>query len=278
MTVVLSDRSEIYQTVFATAQKKLSGGNIKLTVVDGPEAIQNTDLIVAVGVRAANALPADTAVPVLYALVPKSGYEALTKMRRQQGGNAAQSAIYLNQPVERQLRLLASALPNHRRVGILLSASSRNELDQLSREAPAHRLKVYSAEVDEHLDLSAALQRVLENSDVLLAMPDTTIYNGATIRNLLFSSYRSNKPLVGFSAGFVQAGAIGAVFSTPEQFGEQIAATIEQFSNSGRLPPPQYPQMFHVTINKTVASSLGLTLKDANVIEREIASEEQGAP
>lgn len=278
VTVVLSERSEIYQAFFTSLQNKLSGAKFKLTSADAQDPIPGAGMVVVVGARAANALPPATNVPVLYALVPKSRYEALAKTRMQTGANSGQSAIYLEQPVERQLRLLTAALPGHHRVGILSSASSRDDVEQIRRAAPRQNLTVHAAEVTDPAGLSGALSKVMDGSDLLLALPDNTIYNSNTIRNLLFSSYRSGKPLVGFSAGLVKAGAIAAVYSTPEQFGEQAAGMLEQFSRSGSLPPAQYSQLFDVSVNQVVASSMGLALKDARAIEQELEEHEKAAP
>lgn len=273
VAVVLSEQSESYKAIFTTLQRKLGGSNVKLSQSDGQEPIRDASLIVAVGVRAANALP-PTNVPVLYVLLPKSTYDTLAKMRKLSGPNIRQSVVYLEQPAARQVHLLAAALPRHDRVGILSSSSTRDETDRFSREARRHNLNIYATEMNGQAHLSDVLPNVLENCDVLLALPDAAIYNSATIRNVLLSSYRRGKPLIGFSAGLVNAGALAAVFSTPEQFGVQVAAMIERYTNTGTLPPPQYPQLFEVAVNKVVASSLGLDLKDARVIEAELERRE----
>ena len=272
VAVVLSEQSESYKTVFTTLQRKLGGSDIRLSQSDGQESIRDASLIVVVGTRAANALPPRTDVPVLYVLLPKSTYDTLAKSA---GANARQSVIYLDQPAARQVNLLAAALPKHDRVGILSSPSKRDGAVQLSREVRKHNLNVYATEMNEQARLSDALPNVLGNCDVLLALPDTDIYNSATIRNVLLSSFRSGKPLIGFSPGLVNAGALAAVFSTPEQFGVQVAAMIERFSSTRTLPPPQYPKLFEVAVNKVVASSLGVDLKDARVIEAELERREQ---
>ena len=56
----------------------------------------------------------------------------------------------------------------------------------------------------------------VENSEVLLGVPDGVIYNSNNIRNILPSSYRRGIPLIGFSQGYVRAGAffVCAVFHT----------------------------------------------------------------
>lgn len=128
------------------------------------------------------------------------------------------------------------------------------------------------------LTLPEALHELLQNSDVLFALPDSAIYNDSTIRNILLTTYRSGIPLIGFSTGFVKAGALCAVSSTPAQIAAQAATLIRQFGESHLLPAAQYPQEFEVTINEQVANSLGLPIKTTFELSHEIKAAEKNAP
>lgn len=274
VTVVLSDRSEIYQSFYNALQSGLAGQDISLSLSDGHAPVRGANLVVVVaGTRAASELP-ETDAPTLYTLLPKARYEELTKAHPH-GAVAEQTAIYLDQPAVRQIRLMAAALPRFKRIGILVSPAMKEAVAQLSHEAAGYGLKLHVIEVNGQDDLADALNEAMERSDALLALPDAAIYNGSTIRNLLLSSFRSGKPVIGFSAGFVKAGAVAAVSSSPEQFGAQAAAMILQFASTGKLPPPQYSKSFEVTVNKTVASSMKLPLKDAKAIELELVKQER---
>jgi ABC-type uncharacterized transport system substrate-binding protein len=69
-------------------------------------------------------------------------------------------------------------------------------------------------------------------------------------------------PVVGFSKGYVKAGALFALYSTPEQIGHHLADVVQQYFSSGEqlLPPPHYPTYFSVVTNKSVARSFKITL------------------
>jgi ABC-type uncharacterized transport system substrate-binding protein len=107
--------------------------------------------------------------------------------------------------------------------------------------------------------LFADLEEVLIASDVLLAMPESEVYNSNNIRNILLSSYRRGIPLVGFSQAYVKVGALCAIFSTPEQLAAQTSAEIITFTRTARLSEAQYPLLYTIAINQEVARTLGLT-------------------
>jgi ABC-type uncharacterized transport system substrate-binding protein len=104
----------------------------------------------------------------------------------------------------------------------------------------------------------------------LLALPDSAVYNDSTIRNILLATYHRGIPLIGYSSGYVKAGALCAVYSTPEQIAAQAAQLIFKFKDTHKLPAPQYPQEFEVTVNPQVADSLGLQIKNATALHDEI--------
>ncbi|MES9968078.1 MAG: hypothetical protein ABW074_12490, partial [Sedimenticola sp.] len=79
------------------------------------------------------------------------------------------------------------------------------------------------------------------------------------------------------SAAYVKAGALAAVYSTPEDIGRQLAETIKEFLDSGgkRLPPPRFPSYFNISTNETVAKSLGLTLMNKELLRALLMKEEE---
>ena len=116
--------------------------------------------------------------------------------------------------------------------------------------------------VDGDADPLPELKRLLGESDVLLAVPEPLIYNRNTIQSILLTTYRHEVPLLGFSPSYVKAGAIAAVFTMPEQIGQQAAEMIQHLAAERRLPLPQSPRYFSVGVNAQVARSLGIGLDD----------------
>lgn len=216
-------------------------------------------LVVAIGVGAWRGMAASASkAPLLATLVPRGAYQ-IEAGHATRGGRAV-SALWLDQPVARQLDVLKLALPRRGRVGVLLGPDSRLVEQELLRAAAERDLDIVAARVGSADQLPTALQRVLGEGDVLLALPDPQIYNGATIQNVLTSAYRHRLPLVGFSPAYVKAGAMLSIYSTPAQLGTQAGEIVRAVLGGRPLPAAQGPRLFSIGLNADVARSLGIVV------------------
>ena len=278
--VLLSDNTAPYQSFANKLGTKLPA-SIRVTVQDQAEKIPTeyqADLIVAVGIKAAQTATMQTRLPVLAAMIPKAGYEEVLAQISAKNSHAAFSVIYLDQPFSRQLDFIQATLPDRHRIGVLYTPNNLINVNSMRRLASEHGARLFAKQVMSPDKLFSALDDLLENSDVLLALPDSSIYNNVTIRNILLSTYRSSLPFIGMSQSYVTAGALGAVFSSQEQISDQVAATILSFAGSKELPDPQYPRDFTILLNNEVARSLGIELQSAEVIRRRMNSSGKEAP
>lgn len=249
---------------FSNAFQNNLPGSLQASVFETPDAFDaehvETDVVIAVGTQAAEALRAKAISPVLAVMIPQAAYaELLTSTRTTKHGGDF-SAIYLNQPLGRQLDFIFSALPSSNSIGVLYTSRMRQDLPRLRTEVVSRGGRLIAQEVHSETTLSVDLENILRTSDVLLAVPDSTIFGAGNARNILLSTYRQSVPLIGWSQAYVNAGAIAAIFSTPEQLAEQAGITLLAFEQSGRLLPPQYPNSFSIAINRQVARSLGIAI------------------
>jgi len=261
VAVVLSDEGVTYREIAATLRKELDTDAFTLTLSNSSVPTGKADLYVAVGMQATASL-AQSRQPVLSVLTPRAGIRALRP-------TAALSAIYVEQPLARQLALLSAALPQVHSLGVLY-ATPPAELAELEKLSIAAGLTLRTQLVAEPSQLAASLSGLLEKSDALLVLPDAAVYRPDTIRNILLETYRRRVPMIGLSQHYVRAGALCAIYSTPEQIARQAAKAIEYFAATGRLPASQYPEEFEVAVNTRVARSLGLTIKDAEQLRASI--------
>lgn len=218
-------------------------------------------LIVAVGSQALSGMLASgPRVPLLAVLVPEAAFQ-----RAVAGFNdRPNSAVLLDQPPGRQLAALQLALPERQRIGILFGPESRWQEAAFQRAAMETGAKLVIGRVSVATGVAAALQYTLEDSDLLLAVADSIVFNNASVQNILTAAYRQRVPLVAFSPSYVKAGALLAVYSTPAQVGRQAGEMARAFLSGRPLPPPQAPQDFVVSINAEVARSLGIPLQAAD--------------
>ena len=126
--------------------------------------------------------------------------------------------------------------------------------------------------------LPAQLDDTLSRSDALVALPDSTIFNRATLHVVLLTAYGYAKPVIGFNRAYVRAGALISAYATPEQVlrdvfedvaaegaGEGVGEGIDESTRAeneqrwfddGRVRPSR---RFSVAENRRIARSLGLS-------------------
>ena len=273
VAVVQGESSEPYLEFTKALRDNILKGDVDLVVVDDPaKPLPDADIVISVGMKAATAVAASRATVVLNVLIPKAGYEKLLHDFPVRTNSKNFSAIFLDQPVTRQIRLIAAILPDKRRIGVLFDSFPIDELIQLRQQVSKHGFTLRERATSPALPLHEALKDVLEDSEVLLALPDSSVYNSSTLRNILLETYRSGVPMVGFSPAYVRAGALCAVFSTPAQIAAQAAMAIQQFLETSVLPAAQYPQLFEVTVNEQVGRSLGLSIKSPAELHNEMGA------
>jgi hypothetical protein len=242
------------------------------------------DLIVTVGVAAFDGTldwlaakgGAWERVPLLAVLLPRAAFDL--HALQVAVGRRPMSAAVLDQPLDRQMALIRRALPERRRVGVLPGPQTQPQIQALRREAAARGLSLVAAPaIGAPAEIYPSLKVALDESDVILALPEPLVYNGGTVQNILLTTYRARVPLVAFSPAYVKAGAVLALYSTPAQVARRAAEMVRGWRAGRGLPPPQAPQEFAVTANPRVAASLGLQLDEAALIAEDLRRLE-GAP
>jgi putative ABC transport system substrate-binding protein len=251
--VVLSEPAGIYQEAAEglTRELKRHSGDWKVTTLTLDRySSQGGDLTITVGTKALEAALAQPGRPVLSLLVPRLTYERLA------AGKVQVSALYLDQPLPRQLQLLGLALPGLKRVGVPLGPISQAQQSTLQRAAKATGIQVGSAQIHRGQDLHAALDGLAEESQAFVLLPDPVVAQRSTLQNLFLHTYRLKKPVLAYSAPLAKSGALLALYATPEQLGEEAAAWIrESWGSEFRLGAPRHPRRFTVAVNHTVARS-----------------------
>ena len=235
------------------------------------QSVKGLDLVIPVGLKAAQAVAQlDPPGQVLAALLPRQGYEAL--FNHAQAARRPVSALVLDQPWERQLALVRLALPRTERVGVLLGPGTQGQKGDLSRAAQQAGLRLSAATVSQAGEVFSRQRELLRGNEVLLAVPDPLVLNPTTLMSYLISAYRARVPIVGFSPSLVEAGALAAVYSTPEQIGRQLGELIVELANGRTARPARliYPRYFKVGVNRQVARSLELAIPPDDWLQRQL--------
>jgi hypothetical protein len=276
LAIVLSDDSAPYQEVYEAIKARADDHDItvsRLYADAASEAALNAKLIVVAGVRAAESVASIAGQsPVLAVLVPKDWYRKTGRQRLAGNEHRPVSAIYLDQPYERQARLIHLAFPNAKRVGVLVSAAQLAVSEDIGAALRAQGLTLVAEVLEPGQKLIEPLEKVLSMSDLMLAVPDPEVFNRNTVQSVLLTSYRYRDPVLGYSRSLARAGALLALYSSPAQVGRQAAELIvkQMETPSSHLPDPAHPRYFSVAVNQQVARSLGFELAPEAELERRL--------
>lgn len=185
------------------------------------------------------------------------------------------TALFAGADPLRQLRLIRKLLPAATRVGVLLGPESgwvENRLEEAPESASLHLEIDHLSDPDQ---LGPALSRLLSRVDVLLAPRDPQLYNPATARLLLLSSYRQDRPVIGPDAEFVRAGSLATTYSSGYDLVIAVGALLDAYSESGALPAPHFPGVFSVTVNEHVMRAQDLPAPDPRQLTAELREQEK---
>ena len=174
------------------------------------------------------------------------------------------SAIFGEQPAARVLETVRAALPTATRVGVVMGSLAERDSATLQAESRARGLLLQQRLVEQRSDLFRELEGVLRASDVLLALPDPRVLDATSARDILLTAYRYSIPVVTTSRSLAEAGALVAVYTTPEQLARQSVEWITRAA-AGRdvaVERSRYPRYFSVWVNRRVAASLNLWMAD----------------
>jgi len=265
VTLLQAEEGAAYREFAQAFASEVEQAHLPILLTQSSNTLVPADLIIAIGVKSA-LLSLHGDVPVLCVMLSKSGYEKAIKESGRNKGKNEHSAIYLDQPMGRQLALIQAALPDRTEIGALASSAAAFELQELRRLLSSGESHLHERLVHAPNELSASLQAIVGESQVLLALPDAEIYNSTTIRNILLTSYRNNVPLIGIAKSYVNAGALSAIYSTAAQIAAQAAQITVRFSDTSHLPLSQYPNDFEVMVNLQVARSLGIRMPETSVL------------
>lgn len=234
-------------------------------------ALARADLIIASGEAALAAVLRLHPRPTLAVMLGRARFENI----RRNHADWPLSAITLDQPAERQLRLLQAVMPDAQRAGILFGPE-RLGAESFERAAEALQIGLVGRMVSDESSLMKQLEAVLRECDGLIALPDALLSTPVAVRSILLTSYRYQRPIIAFSRAYVEAGALAAIFTTPEQAATDLIAWLRT-QDGGRveLPPVSGPASFEIAVNRQVARALGINVASDEELLRFIATGER---
>lgn len=241
------------------AEINIGSSIISLANIKPPESIKNT-IYIAIGQTAIKTLQSYNINAPLLRISNKATADAKY--------NSTTTHLVLEQQQCREIELIKAIKPDWKSIGILSSISSVNKATELTKCAIKYNFNLLIYSVNDKDELTDTFEKAVRDSDAILALADPLIYNRQTVKNILLTSYRSGRPIIGYSESFIDAGAIAGIYTSPEAAGESATKIISDFLNNDWQFNRNiyYPTDFTVKTNRQVARSLGIDLPDESVL------------
>lgn len=182
------------------------------------------------------------------------------------------SLLWSDPSPQRQMRLARLLLPAAKRAGLLFEADSAFLLEEYRQAATEQDMRLVTRRWPDTRD-SRPLLYLLSHSDLLLGINDTSLFNSLTVKNLLLTSYTHQRPVIGPSASFVQAGSLASTYSDQSDWLDSLEDILNQ--SPDRWPKYSYPSHFKVTSNPQVARSLAIELPSNESLAQKLVEGEQ---
>ncbi len=174
---------------------------------------------------------------------------------------AAANATYISMHIKPQTQFdwLLRFLPHARRIGVLYDPQQNAPwIKAAEKSALAAELELIPIAVNAPTDLPPALKTLARRADVLLGIPDKTVYSRKTAKAVLLSSFRNRIPFIGLSQSWVKAGALYALEADYSKLGIQSAALAMRILEGAAVSelPPASPEKLAYTVNLKTAEHL----------------------
>ena len=226
--------------------------------------IPQADYIVTVGTSAADKVYSlKPKVPVISVLITKDAFSTLAKKHygSQEAAFARRvSSICLDQPVTRSIQLAKLLIPGASDIGVMLGPASAHRKAWLGEYITNSEMKPRFVSISAKDNPIHKIEPVLSRSDVFIPISDTRLINISTAKWILHLSYRHKVPVVAFSKSYLKAGALAAIYSSPEDVARDTSEWLLKPGNTG-VGGLYKPNHYSLDFNQSVAANLKVQLK-----------------
>jgi ABC-type uncharacterized transport system substrate-binding protein len=156
------------------------------------------------------------------------------------------------------LSKLKITFPGRKKLAVLLSpnfGSLRSELLAVTQRLGYSLEIIECAGPREVLEAFAALRG---RADFVWCLPDANLFPAAAIPPIILASIRNQLPVIGFSEGFVRAGAAVGFYPDYADIGVQTAETVKRYLSKQELPHVEAPRRVRIAVNERILRILGI--------------------
>ena len=183
------------------------------------------------------------------------------------GRQSVAGGVRLDIPLSAILGEVKTVFPQKNRVAVLRDAGAPGQVDAAAL-ARARQLgfTVQVIDLTKPEELLPILRSLKGRADFVVCLPDSTLYNSATVKPLILAALESHLPIVGFSQNFVRAGAALGVYPDFRDVGAQTAEIAQKQLAGQAAGPVEGPRKLVVGVNQRVMRLLGLEFREGGSV------------
>jgi len=231
----------------------------QVSTTDKPVSITSDDYVIAVGAK--------QALHVDFSKYPKRIAVMLTAKQAEVSDMA--SAIFIEPPLGRQLKLANLLVPGNKKLGLLVN-NEQDKISVFSTLTDTEKMMLKVVNIEEYDNINQALFHVLKDTRLLLGHYNNEIYNAKNIKNILITSYRQRKVLIGPSRAYLKAGSFSTTFSDLSHIALRIIEVVKHHKNSGQWLKADYNPHYRILFNSQVARSLNIRILDEDFLKQKM--------
>lgn len=170
--------------------------------------------------------------------------------------------IALNISVEKQVQILAYAIPNIHKMGLLYDPKYNAAFANLAvSSAASYGIRIIPLEISSKKQIPIVLKSHWESIDLLWLIPDRTVISESIVRYIIKEAMSNEVAVIGYNRFFYESGAIIVFVLDYRRIGIKTARLVQGII-SGE-PCRQADPEFYTWINENVQKKLGMkTLKN----------------
>jgi putative ABC transport system substrate-binding protein len=224
------------------------------------------DVIVAAGPAVTAAKQATTVIPIVFALANDPIRSGLVASLANPGGNITGLSVQSPDLVGKRLTFLREAVPNLRRLAVMLNAAFSEaviEMDEVQAGARSLGIEVTPLEIRRAEDIGPAFEAVEAKADALYIAPDALVTANRT--RIITFALAGRLPIITSGHDWVTAGGLmsyGPNYLAQFRRTADLVDKVLRGTKPGEIPVEE-PTKFELTVNLTTARALKLAIPES---------------
>ena len=217
----------------------------------------------------------DKDIPVIYTAVTDPVAAELASEDKTPVGNITGTSDKL--PVDAQLDMIRTMLPDAKTIGILYTTSEVNSIstiEEYKEKAADYGFEIIDSGISSAADIPLATDNILSKVDCLNNLTDNTVVQG--LPTILAKASEKGIPVFGSEIEQVKIGCLAAAgidyILLGQKTGQMAAKVLKEEASASEMAFETFED-YSIYFNQAVADNLGITVDESVIADAEIFTE-----